>query len=170
DPGARVQLIFCGPRPPVRMELVLAPIKIPALSARHHELDRIIDEYAREAAVALRSSAPFTATDRDWVRTHSATSLPEIEKGAWRILALRETGSIARAAALLGMGHTALGDWFRHRRTERSVRKRDGPDSLAQTRRSVRKRDGPDPLAQTRRILRSARALRQGLRRQRKAM
>jgi hypothetical protein len=41
-----------------------------------------------------------------------------------------------------------------HRRTERSVRERDGPDSLAQTRH----------------ILRSARALRQGLRRQRKAM
>src|SRR5262249_3017800 len=84
EPGARVQLILCGLRPPDRTELVLAPIKIPALSARRHELDRIIDEYARDAVVALRSSAPFTTTDRDWVRTHSATSLPEIEKGAWR--------------------------------------------------------------------------------------
>jgi len=34
----------------------------------------------------------------------------------------------------------------------------------------VRKRDGPDSLAQTRHILRSARAVRQGLRRQRQAM
>jgi len=150
-PGARVQLILCGPRPPDRTELVLAPIKIPALSARCYELDRIIDEYARDAVGALRCSAPFTATDRNWVRTHSATSLPEIEKGAWRIVALRATGSIAQAAALLGIGHTSLGEWFDHRRTERSVRERDGPDSLAATRR----------------ILRSARALRQGLRRQR---
>jgi hypothetical protein len=170
EPGACVQLILCGPRPPVRTDLVLAPIKIPALSTRYHELDRIIDEYAREAAVALQSSAPFTATDRDWVRTHSATSLPEIEKGAWRILALRETGNIRRAAALLGVGHTALGEWFSHRRPERSVRKGDGPDPLAETRRSVRKRDGPDPLAQTRGILSAARALRQDLRRQQKAM
>jgi hypothetical protein len=151
DPGARVQLIVCGPRLPDRTELVLAPIKIPALSARYHEFDRIIDEYAREAAVALRSSAPFTTADRDWVRTHSATSLPEIEKGAWRTVALRETGSIARAAALLGINHTSLGEWFGHRRTVRSARQRDGPDSLAPTRR----------------ILRSARALRQGLHRQR---
>src|SRR5512146_583388 len=75
DPGARVQLIICGPRPPDRTEVVLASIKIPALSARRHELDRIIDEYARDAVAALRSSAPFTASDRAWVRTHSATSL-----------------------------------------------------------------------------------------------
>jgi len=170
DPGARVQLIFCGPRPPDRTELVLAPIKIPALSARHHELDRIIEEYAREAAVALRSSAPFTETDCDWVRTHAATSLPEIEKGAWRTVALRKTGNIRGAAALLGMGHTSLGEWFDRRRTERSVRKHDGPDPPAQPRRTVRERDGPDPLAQTRCILRSARALREGLRRQRKAV
>ena len=170
EPGACVQLILCGPRPPVRTDLVLAPIKIPALSTRRHELDRIIDEYAHEAAVALRSSAPFTATDRDWVRTHAATSLPEIEKGTWRTVALRKTGNIAGAAALRGMGHTSLGEWFDRRRTERSVRERDGPDPLAQTRPSVRERDGPDPLAQTRCILRSARALREGLRRQRKAM
>ncbi len=153
-PGARVQLIICGLRPPDRMELVLAPIKIPALSTRRHELDRIIDEYARDAAVMLPSSAPFTELDREWVRKYSATSLSEIEKGAWRTLALRETGSIARAAALLGIGHTSLGEWFDHRRTERSVRKRDGPDSLSATRC----------------ILRSAHALRQDLRRQRKAM
>jgi hypothetical protein len=132
-PGARVQLILCGPRPPDRTELVLAPIKIPALSARHHELDRIIDEYARDAAVELRISAPFTALDRDWVRTHCATSLWEIERGASRTIALRETGNIKRAAALLGVGHSALGEWFAHRRTDRTVRERDGPDSFSPT-------------------------------------
>jgi hypothetical protein len=84
-------------------------------------------------------------------RTYSATSLPEIEKGAWRTVALRKTGSVARAAALLGIGHTSLGGWFGHRRPARTVRKRDGPDSLAQTGH----------------ILRSARELQQGLRRQR---
>jgi len=51
------------------------------------------------------------------VRTHSATSLPEVEKGAWRILALRKTGNIAGAAELLGMGHTSLGEWLHRRLT-----------------------------------------------------
>ena len=113
---ARIQLVICGIEPPRLTELVLAPIKIPELATRRHELDRIIDEYAHDAAVALQISAPFTATDRHWVRTHSATSLPEVEKGAWRMLALRQTGNIAGAAALLGMGHTSLGEWLHRRR------------------------------------------------------
>jgi hypothetical protein len=82
-PGTSVQLIICGLRPPDRTELVLAPIQIPALSTRQHELDRIIDEYAREAEIALGMSSRFTEVDRDWVRTHSAMSVPEIEKGVW---------------------------------------------------------------------------------------
>ena len=116
DPRTRVQLIVCGPRPPDRTEFISAPIEIPALSTRGHELDRIIDEYAHDAAATLRISAPFTRVDRDWVRRHSSTSLPEIEKGASRIIALREAGNIARAAALLGMGHTSLGEWIGRRR------------------------------------------------------
>jgi hypothetical protein len=113
---ARIQLVICGQQPPKLTELVLAPIKIPALVTRTQELDRIIDEYAHDAAVALQISASFTATDRHWVRAHSATSLPEIEKGAWRMLALRQAGNIAGAAALLGMGHTSLGEWLQRRR------------------------------------------------------
>lgn len=46
--------------------------------------------------------------DRGWVRTHAATSLLEIEKRTWRKLALREAGIVARAAQLLGIGHTSL--------------------------------------------------------------
>ena len=104
------------------MDLVLAPIQIPALSVRQHELDRIIDEYAQDAVVVLRSSASFTKIDRDWVRTHSATSLPEIEKGAWRLVALRKGGSVARAAELLVMSHASLGEWFARRRLAKPAR------------------------------------------------
>jgi len=151
---ARIRLVICGIEPPRLTELVLAPIKVPALATRAHELDEIIDEYVHDAAVALQISVPFTATDRHWVRAHSATSLPEVEKGAWRILALRQTGNIAGAAALLGMGHTSLGEWLQRRRTEHTRRDREKPE---------RARPGParrDPLAETRRILREARALR----------
>jgi hypothetical protein len=117
---ARIQLVICGQQLPKLTELVLAPIKIPALATRAHELDRIIDEYAHDARVALRISAPLTDADRHWVRAHSATSLSEVEKGAWRMVALRHAGTVARAAELLGMTHSALGEWFGHRRPKHS--------------------------------------------------
>jgi len=113
---ARIQLTICGQQPPKLAELVVAPIQIPALATRTHELDQIIDEYADEARVALQISTPLKDDDRHWVRTHSATSLPEVEKGAWRMLALRQAGNIAGAAALLGMGFTSLGEWVQRRR------------------------------------------------------
>jgi hypothetical protein len=116
DPGARVQLIACGLRPSDRKDLVSAPIEIPSLSTRADEIDRIIDEYADDATRALRSSTLFTELDRDWVRAHSATSLPEIEKGTLRVVALRQAGNVARAAALLGMAHASLGEWIGRRR------------------------------------------------------
>jgi len=116
DPGTRAQLIVCGVRPPDRTELVSAPIEVPPLSSRPDEIERVIDEYAEDAATALRASAHFTNIDRDWVRLNSATTLPEIEKGTLRIVALREAGNIARAAALIGMAHASLGEWIGRRR------------------------------------------------------
>ncbi|HEX3758590.1 MAG TPA: FHA domain-containing protein [Kofleriaceae bacterium] len=116
DPTTRVQLILCGQRPPDRKELVSAPIEVPPLSSRPDEIERVIDEYAADAAVMLRVSASFNKVDRDWVALHSATSLPEIEKGTLRIVALREAGNIARAAQLIGMAHASLGEWIGRRR------------------------------------------------------
>lgn len=116
DPRTRVQLIVCGVRPPDRKELVSAPIEIPPLASRPEEIDRIIDEYAGDAATLLNVGASFTPVDRAWVRVHSATSLPEIEKGTARIVALREAGNVARAAQLLGMAHASLGEWIGRRR------------------------------------------------------
>jgi hypothetical protein len=116
DPGMRVQLIVCGLRPPDRKELVSAPIEVPPLSSRPDEIERVIDEYAGDAAELLRAPGSFTKVDRDWVRMHSATSLPEIEKGTLRIVALRSAGNIARAAALIGMAHASLGEWIGRRR------------------------------------------------------
>jgi hypothetical protein len=116
EPDTRVQLIVCGLRPPDRKELVSAPIEVPPLSSRPDEIERVIDEYAADATTALHASAQFTPIDRDWVRLHSATSLPEIEKGTLRIVALREAGNIARAAAMIGMAHASLGEWIGRRR------------------------------------------------------
>lgn len=116
DPAIRVQLIVCGQRPSDRMDLVSAPIELPSLARRTAELDRIVEEYADDASALLGCTRRFSAIDRAWVRAHSAASLAEIEKGTLRLVALRETGSIAGAAALLGMAHTSLGEWIGRRR------------------------------------------------------
>jgi hypothetical protein len=116
DPSTRIQLIACGPRPPERKDLVSAPIEIPPLSTRADELERIIDEYAREAAEVLGIEQTFSDVDRDWVLRNSATSLPEIEKGTLRLVALRDAGNVARAASKLGMAHASLGEWIGRRR------------------------------------------------------
>jgi hypothetical protein len=116
DPSARVQLIACGLRPTDRKDLVSAPIEIPPLSSRADELEQVIDEYARDAGLALGIETVFNEVDRDWVRRNSAASLPEIEKGTLRLVALRDAGNIARAAERLGMAHTSLGEWIGRRR------------------------------------------------------
>ena len=116
DPSTRVQLIACGQRPVESKDLVSAPIEIPPLSTRADELERVIDEYARGAGEALGIQASFSEADREWVRRNSAASLPEIEKGTLRLVALRDAGNIARAAERLGMAHTSLGEWIGRRR------------------------------------------------------
>jgi hypothetical protein len=116
DPRNRVQLIACGSRPADRGELVSAPIEIPSIEARAHELDRLIDDYAHDAIAALAVDTPFTKHDRDWVRVHSADSLVDIEKGTARLVALRTAGNVARAASLLDMAHASLGEWIGRRR------------------------------------------------------
>jgi hypothetical protein len=119
DPRNRVQLIACGARPADRGELsapISVPIEVPSLAARAGELDRLIDDFARDAIAALAVDTPFTKHDRDWVRVHSADSLVDIEKGTARLVALRTAGNVARAASLLDMAHASLGEWIGRRR------------------------------------------------------
>ncbi|MCW5802547.1 MAG: FHA domain-containing protein [Deltaproteobacteria bacterium] len=69
----------------------------------------------REPGVRVQL-AVCTQVDRAWVAEHAASSLPEIEKATLRIIALRQTGTLAGAATLLGMSTPALSDWLKHRR------------------------------------------------------
>jgi hypothetical protein len=94
---------------------IAEPIRVPPLASRRDELPKIVDAYATDARADLASSAPFTPSHRAWVMRHCA-SLPAIELTVRRLVALQRAGSIAGAAALLGMGHTALGEWFALRR------------------------------------------------------
>lgn len=90
-----------------------APVHVPHLSARPGEVPQIVDECGREATDEL--GAAFTRVDREWVLENAASSLAEIDKATRRIVALRATGSLNKAAALLGITHTALSRWFRAR-------------------------------------------------------
>ncbi|MBX3160135.1 MAG: FHA domain-containing protein [Deltaproteobacteria bacterium] len=116
DPQHRVQLIICTHDSNDAARCSGTAIEIPPLSTRRAELDRIIHEYGADAVVAVSAKAPFTRKDLEWVRQHSSASLPDIEKGTLRLVALREGASIARAASMLGMSHVALAEWIGRRR------------------------------------------------------
>jgi len=94
---------------------VADPIWVPPLASRREELPRIVDAYADDARAELASPAPFAASHRSWVIEHCA-SLPAIEVATRRMVALQRAGNVAGAAALLGMGHTSLGEWLARRR------------------------------------------------------
>jgi len=94
---------------------VAEPIRVPPLASRTEELPRIVDAYADDARAELASPAPLTASHRHWVMARCA-SLPAIELATRRMVALQRAGNVAGAAALLGMGHTSLGEWLARRR------------------------------------------------------
>jgi hypothetical protein len=118
DPHASTQIIVCAEAHHDSHPFLIrpVPIRVPPLTARASELPRIIDEFARDAIMSLGATATeFTGTDRDWVIARSASTLPEVEKGTRRLVALRQSGSIVQAAARLGMSHVALSQWFGRR-------------------------------------------------------
>jgi len=89
-----------------------APIQVPPLTSRGHELERIIDEYASDAITELHArDACFTPVDRRWLLEH-ATSLAEIEKTTVRMVALRMSHNLSDAAERLGMAPVSLWRWI----------------------------------------------------------
>ena len=113
-----MQLIVCGDfdEAPHPFLLRPVPLQIPPLTARTSDLPRIVEEYVLDAIDELGAGeAVFTRADRDWVLAHSASTLLEIEKGPRRLVALRQGGSIHRAAMWLGISHVALSRWLGRR-------------------------------------------------------
>jgi hypothetical protein len=100
--GAERPFIVCDPRRRQTRETVRSPENyetgMPAFADAIRELG------------ALHTG--FLPADRDWVRKHSASSLPDIEKATLRLVAIRESRNLSAAAARLGM---APGDRARDR-------------------------------------------------------
>lgn len=113
--GSRVQLIVCSNDPDANT-FAAAPIQIPPLRTRKEELPRIVDEYVLDAADTLQvPSTNLTSDDREWVLTHAAGSLTEIEKATLRLVALRISRNRTRAAERLGMAPVSLVRWIDRR-------------------------------------------------------
>jgi FHA domain-containing protein len=116
DPNSQVHLMLCA-QTPERSEGPAVPLTIPPLSTRPDEIDRIITEYADDAIRGLGVlRTGFLPADRDWVRIHSASSMPDIEKATLRLVAIRESRNLSAAAARLGMAPVSLWRWIGRRK------------------------------------------------------
>ena len=114
---SQVRLVICIQTAEECEEDLAVPITIPPLDTRPDEIDRIITEYAEDATVELGTlRANFLPADRDWVRIHSASSLPDIEKATLRLVAIRESRNLSAAAARLGMAPVSLSRWIGRRK------------------------------------------------------
>lgn len=129
EPDARVQLIICSKRRGARAANdVNSPILVPPLKGRAKEVPRIVDEYILDAIATLHAPRNcLTRSDRDWIIKQAATTLPEIDKAAMRLIALRTTDTIAAAADRLGMAPVSLTRWIDRRRPP--MRGRPGLDT-----------------------------------------
>jgi hypothetical protein len=119
DPISDVLLIVCTEASYAMDPLVIlpAPIVIPPLRARAGELPRIVAEYAADAIARLGADeSAFTDRDQTWVLDHAARTLREIEVATMRLVALRQEGSVNRAARLLKQSHVSLARWLGRRR------------------------------------------------------
>lgn len=114
-PNTHVQLIICTRDPADGKPFKVEPIVITPLATRPNELTRIVLDYASDARVQLGVRIGLPTLDREWILANSAATLPDIEKGTLRLLAIRSTPSPHAAAKLLGMQHSSLLRWLGNR-------------------------------------------------------
>jgi hypothetical protein len=117
EPESGVQLVVCSKDSAMSSA---AGIEIPALAARCSEVPHIVSEYVDDMIDILH--APDNCLrpwDIQWIMQHAAfmrdATIADIEKAALRIVALRVTGNLTRAAKVLGMAPVSLERWLRRR-------------------------------------------------------
>lgn len=86
-------------------------------STRKQDIDRLINEYALDAAKRLwcAEPIPLSPTERAWIRAAAGESVSEIQETTLRLVAIRTTNSFSSAAALLGISPQALSRWLQLR-------------------------------------------------------
>lgn len=111
-PECQTQLVVCSESPHNAELFNAAPIVVPSLASREDELERIIDEYAINAAGELSMGDHWlSSAERAWIRSHM-TTLAEIQKATLRLAAIQRAGSISAGAGFLGISHQALNQWL----------------------------------------------------------
>lgn len=113
QPECQALLVVCSERADEAELFNAAPIVIPSLATRKDEIERIIDEYAVDAAGPFDLGEHWlNAAERAWIRDHLRT-LAEIQKATIRLAAIRQAGSMTAGAARLGISHVAMSKWLR---------------------------------------------------------
>jgi hypothetical protein len=108
-------------------------IHLPPLQIREAEIPRIIDEYAADAIATLRAPQDrFSDDDRRWVMRYSSRTIPEIEKGTLRLVALKISQGPHHAAMRLGMAPVSLARWLGRRGSLTSSSRRAPRPQLAE--------------------------------------
>lgn len=88
-------------------------ITVPPLSMRGDELERVVQEFAEEAARALGAPATgFTPHDLERLRAIEFKSFAEVTETVRRIVAMRTWG-VTAGATRLGITHASLSQWTR---------------------------------------------------------
>jgi hypothetical protein len=112
-PECQTQLVVCYERAREPELFNAAPIVIPPLVSRKDEINRLIEEYARDAAGLLGLGKHWLSDpERTWIRNKMHT-LAAIQKATIRLAAIRQAGSMTRGAARLGISHVAMSNWLR---------------------------------------------------------
>lgn len=114
----RARLVVCYRDPEVPRETCAAVVRIPPLSERRAEIDAIIDAYAADVIVELGARAKSSGVsrhERDWLRQRRPSSISELARAVERVVAIREIGSIERAAEWLGISRVGLSSWLNRR-------------------------------------------------------
>ena len=122
QPDCQTQLVVCTTSAQAAELFHPAPVVIPRLSSRPEELARIIEAYEEDAAARLgRSDFRLSPAEHLWLRTHAASSLADIQRTTLRLAAIHIAGSISAGALRVGISHTALIKWLRHRKFPRAL-------------------------------------------------
>ncbi|HWU90544.1 MAG TPA: hypothetical protein VN253_24935 [Kofleriaceae bacterium] len=122
-PQARAHLVVSAEQADDLAALVtalpqVATARIPPLAERVNELDRLIEEYGRDAMADLEApELGFRPHDVRWIRARRARvqTLADLEDVTRRMVALRNWG-VTDGAEKLGITHGALSRWARRRR------------------------------------------------------
>jgi Inner membrane component of T3SS, cytoplasmic domain len=115
SPNASGQLMICDDSRTDAPSALALPITIPSLLSRYAELPRIVEEYCRDAAAAFGARMD-SGEIRAWIFHHTSTSIPDIERAAYRLFAIRASKTLDSAAELLGIDVQALRAWLqRHK-------------------------------------------------------